>query len=180
VTKDAQRTMNTFLGACRELGPEDIDEAQIARSRVVYMEGYLWDPPAAKQAFLKACKIARAAGRKTTRAAGDPLIFHRGPSTGNQIQPAAGRLFPRSERVRMEMEADAGIPVWTGAVLDRNGTKTAVPVTTSERTDAATGQRWFVADVTLAPLGPGDYVVELSTTKGSDTHKSLVAIRVTQ
>ena len=47
VTSDAQRTMNTYLGACRELSPDDIDEALIARSKVVYLEGYLWDPPAA-------------------------------------------------------------------------------------------------------------------------------------
>jgi VWFA-related protein len=123
---------------------------------------------------------ARAVGRTTRRAAGDPVVLHRGPSTGNQIQPAAGRVFPRSERIRLEFEADAGVPVWTGAVLDRNGTKTVVPVATSERTDATTGQRWLVADITLAPLGLGDYVVELSIVKGSETQKSLVAFRVTQ
>ena len=123
---------------------------------------------------------ARAQGRPTGRAPGDPLVFHRGPSTGNQLQPAPGRVFPRSTRVRMEMEADAGTPVWLGAVLDRKGTKTVVPVATSARTDAATGQRWLVADVTLAPLGPGDYVVELSTVKGAETQKTLVAFRVTQ
>jgi hypothetical protein len=55
-----------------------------------------------------------------------------------------------------------------------------VPVAISERTDAAPGQRWLVADITLAPLGPGDYVVELSAARGSEVHKSLVAIRVTQ
>jgi len=69
--------------------------------------------------------------------------------------------------------------VWTAILLDRNGTKTIVPVTVGERTDTASGQRWLTADVTLAPLGPGDYVVELSTTKGSTTHKTLVAFRVT-
>jgi hypothetical protein len=89
-------------------------------------------------------------------------------------------VFPRSERIRMEMEADAGAPMWTGAVLDRNGTKTVVPVATSERSDAATGQRWLVADVTLGPLGPGDYVVELTVTSGSQQNKTLTAIRVTQ
>ena len=107
-------------------------------------------------------------------------MFHRGPSTGNQVQPAAGRVFPRSERIRLEMEAGAGDPVWTRRMLDRNGTKTMVPVAASERTDAATGQRWLIADITLAPLGAGDYVVELSTMKGSETQKALVAIRVTQ
>jgi hypothetical protein len=64
-------------------------------------------------------------------------------------------------------------------LLDRNGTKTAVPVTTGERTDASTGQRWLTADITLAPLGPGDYVVELATVAGSEQRKTLVAIRVT-
>jgi len=123
---------------------------------------------------------ARAQGRPTARRAGDPVVFHRGPATGNQVQPAAARVFPRSERIRLEMEADAGAPAWTGALLDRNGTKTVVPVTTGERTDGATGQRWFTADITLAPLGPGDYVVELTTVKGAEQQKSLVAIRVTQ
>ena len=123
---------------------------------------------------------ARAQGRKTTRGSGEPIIFHRGPATGNQVQPANGRVFPRSERIRMEMEADAGAPVWTGVLLDRNGTKTAVPVTTGERSDASTGQRWLTADITLAPLGPGDYVVELATTAGNEQKKTLVAIRVTQ
>lgn len=123
---------------------------------------------------------ARAQGRPTARGVGEPLVFQRGPSTGNQLQPAPGRVFPRSTRIRMEMEAEAGAPVWSGAVLDRNGTKTVLPVVTSERTDAATGQRWLVADVTLAPLGPGDYVVELSTVKGSETQKALVGFRVTQ
>ena len=125
-------------------------------------------------------KDARAAGRKTTRASGDPVVLHRGPSTGNQVQPADSRIFPRSERIRLEMEAAPGAPVWTGALLDRNGTKTAVPVVAGERTDAATGQRWLTADITLAPLGPGDYVVELTITSGSQQNKTLTAIRVTQ
>lgn len=123
---------------------------------------------------------ARAAGRKTTRRAGEPVVLHRGPSTGNQILPAEGRVFPRSDRVRLEFEAAAGAPGWSAALLDRNGNKTIVPVATGQRTDAATGQRWLTADITLAPLGPGDYVVELSTTKGTGTQKTLVALRVTQ
>ena len=89
-------------------------------------------------------------------------------------------MFPRSERLRVEIEADAGTPVWTGAVLDRNGTKTSVPVVTGERTDAATGQRWLTADVTLAPLAASDYAIELTIVKGTETLTKLVAIRVTQ
>ena len=123
---------------------------------------------------------ARAQGRKIARGEGEPLLFHRGPATGNVLQPAAGRVFPRSSRVRMEMEVAAGAPGWAGVILDRQGSKTIVPVTAGERTDAATGQRWLTADITLAPLGAGDYVVELTTATGSEQKKTLVAIRVTQ
>ncbi len=80
----------------------------------------------------------------------------------------------------MELEAAAGAPLWSGALLDRNGGKTPVPVVVGERTDATTGQRWLTADVTLAPLGQGDYVVELITTAGAEQRRTLVAIRVTQ
>jgi len=153
---------------------------EVAKARAA-AEAVIPDAKAALARAIGALETdARAASRKTTRAAGEPAVFHRGPSTGNQVQPAAGRIFPRSERIRLEIEAAAGAPMWTGVVLDRNGAKTVVPVATSERTDPATGQRWLVADVTLGPLGPGDYAVELSTVKGSETQKALVAFRVTQ
>jgi sugar/nucleoside kinase (ribokinase family) len=77
VTPDAQRTMSTFLGACRELGPEDIDEVLIAASKVTYLEGYLWDPAGAKEAFLKASRIAEKAGRKTALSLSDPFCVER-------------------------------------------------------------------------------------------------------
>ena len=77
VTPDAQRTMCTFLGACVELGPEHIDEALIAGARVTYLEGYLWDPPGAKQAFLKAARIAHQAGRKVALSLSDPFCVER-------------------------------------------------------------------------------------------------------
>jgi VWFA-related protein len=122
---------------------------------------------------------SRALGR-TVRGPGEPLVFHRGPQTGNQLQPSPGRVFPRSERIHLELEAAAGTLVWTGALLDRNGTRTVVPIVTGDRTDAATGQRWLTADVTLAPLGAGDYVIELTVAQGTEQKKTLVAIRVTQ
>lgn len=153
---------------------EDVDRARTSASAPV---------PETQIAIARALGYvesdARAQGRKTIRGDGEPMVFHRGPATGNVLQPAAGRVFPRSARIRMEMEADGAAPVWTAALLDRNGTKTIVPVTVGERTDGASGQRWLTADVTLAPLGPGDYVVELSTAKGSTTHKTLVGFRVT-
>jgi len=77
VTPDAQRTMNTYLGACVELTADDIDEAQLARSRVTYLEGYLWDPPAAKEAFLKAMRATRGAGGKVSLTLSDTFCVER-------------------------------------------------------------------------------------------------------
>ncbi len=77
VTPDAQRTMNTYLGACVELGPEDIDAALVEASHVTYLEGYLWDPPAAKEAFLKAAQVAHAAGRKVALSLSDAFCVAR-------------------------------------------------------------------------------------------------------
>jgi sugar/nucleoside kinase (ribokinase family) len=77
VTPDAQRTMNTFLGACAELGPDDIDPATVARAQVTYLEGYLWDPPAAKDAFRKAMHLAHQAGRKVALTLSDPFCVER-------------------------------------------------------------------------------------------------------
>jgi len=77
VTPDGQRTMNTFLGACQALGPDDIDGAVAASAKVLYMEGYLWDPPGAKAAFLKAAKLARAQGGKVALSLSDAFCVDR-------------------------------------------------------------------------------------------------------
>ena len=77
VTPDAERTMQTFLGACTALGPNDIDEQVISSSKVVYLEGYLYDPPQAKAAFIKAAKVAKKAGRKVALSLSDPFCVDR-------------------------------------------------------------------------------------------------------
>ena len=77
VTPDAQRTMGTFLGACVELGPEDIDEDLVGSAQVTYLEGYLWDPPRAKQAFVKAAEAAHGAGREVALSLSDPFCVDR-------------------------------------------------------------------------------------------------------
>jgi len=77
VTPDAQRTMSTYLGTCVELGPEDIDGAQIAAAKVTYLEGYLWDPPGAKKAFVKAAQAAHEADRKVALSLSDPFCVER-------------------------------------------------------------------------------------------------------
>jgi len=77
VTPDGERTMNTFLGAAQDLHPNDIDEATIAAAAVVYLEGYLWDPPHAKEAFVKAAAIAHKAGRRVALTLSDAFCVDR-------------------------------------------------------------------------------------------------------
>ena len=77
VTPDAQRTMNTFLGASVRLGPLDIDADVIARARILYLEGYLFDPPAAQEAFRTAARLAHAAGRTVALTLSDPFCVDR-------------------------------------------------------------------------------------------------------
>jgi hypothetical protein len=77
VTRDAQRTMATYLGACVELGPDDVDEAEIAGARFVYLEGYLWDRPGAKAACLKAAELAHRHGRQVALTLSDPFCVNR-------------------------------------------------------------------------------------------------------
>ena len=77
VTPDGERTMNTYLGAAQELTPADIDAEQIAASAIVYLEGYLWDPKSAKEAFVKASTIAHQAGRQVALTLSDPFCVGR-------------------------------------------------------------------------------------------------------
>ena len=77
VTPDAQRTMNTHLGACVELSEDDIDPALVGASKITFLEGYLFDPPQAKDAFRKAARLAREAGRKVALTLSDSFCVHR-------------------------------------------------------------------------------------------------------
>jgi adenosine kinase len=77
VTPDGERTMNTYLGAAQDLTSADIDPAQIAASAIVYLEGYLWDPASAKEAFVKASKIAHDSGRQVALTLSDAFCVGR-------------------------------------------------------------------------------------------------------
>jgi adenosine kinase len=77
VTADGERTMNTYLGAAQNLSPADIDPAQIAASRIIYLEGYLWDPKDAKDAFVKAAAIAHDAEREVALTLSDAFCVGR-------------------------------------------------------------------------------------------------------
>ena len=77
VTPDGERTMNTFLGAAQNLVPDDVDADLVTASAVTYLEGYLWDPPQAKAAFLKAATIAHEADRLVALTLSDAFCVDR-------------------------------------------------------------------------------------------------------
>jgi sugar/nucleoside kinase (ribokinase family) len=77
VTPDGQRTMNTYLGACVSFGEADVDEALVASAAITYLEGYLFDPPAAQAAFRRAAAAAHAAGRKVALSLSDAFCVDR-------------------------------------------------------------------------------------------------------
>ena len=77
VTPDGERTMNTYLGAAQDLHPNDIDADAVAAAQIIYLEGYLWDPPHAKEAFLKAAKIAQGAERDVALTLSDAFCVGR-------------------------------------------------------------------------------------------------------
>lgn len=77
VTPDAQRTMQTFLGASQDLGPDEIDADLVASAEITYLEGYLFDPPKAKEAFVKAARLAHDAGRKVALTLSDQFCVDR-------------------------------------------------------------------------------------------------------
>ena len=77
VTPDGERTLNTYLGAAQDLHPNDVDDDAIAAAQIIYLEGYLWDPRPAKEAFRKAAKIAHAAERSVALTLSDAFCVDR-------------------------------------------------------------------------------------------------------
>ena len=119
-------------------------------------------------AALETVRVALPAAPGATGA----LFIRRGITTGNQPMPTADLRFRRTERIIVEVPTtsnDAG----TAQLLGRSGKPMAVPVTTAIREDAD-GSRWRTAQLALAPLAAGDYVVEISV----GAEKTLTAIRV--
>jgi len=107
-----------------------------------------------------------------------PLLFRRGLSTGNRLQPAAGFQFSRTDRLHLELPISTATP-GTGRFLDRNAQPLQIPVQVGEKTDPE-GQRWLTADATLSALGAGDYVLEITLTAEGTERRVLTGIRVTR
>jgi sugar/nucleoside kinase (ribokinase family) len=77
VTPDGERTMNTYLGASTFLSPDDVDESLVSRAGIIYLEGYMWDRPAAKAAFQKAARVAHKAGARVALTLSDSFCVDR-------------------------------------------------------------------------------------------------------
>lgn len=156
VTPDGERTLNTYLGACVELGPEDIDESLIARSKVVYLEGYLWDPPRAKEAMLKAANLAHKHGQRVALSLSDGFCVGRHRAEfARLIEDHVDVLFANEDEIaaltetdNFEASADAvrgrcEVAVLTrgarGAVVLAGGERFEVPAEPVERVVDTTG-----------------------------------------
>ena len=85
VTPDADRTMATYLGTATDLGPEDLDEDAISEAAVLYLEGYLWDKPAAKDAFRHAMELAHKSERRVALSLSDPFCVERHRNSFKEI-----------------------------------------------------------------------------------------------
>jgi len=108
---------------------------------------------------------------------GGALFFRRGPGTGNQEIATADARFRRNETLRIATPASASTAPAAARLLDRTGKALAVPVALSTLNESD-GSRWLAAQASLAPLGPGDYLIEIAGTSGGSERRTLVAFRV--
>jgi len=106
VTPDAERSMNTYLGACVELGPDDVEPEAVARSAITYLEGYLWDPEGGKAAFRKATRLAHEAGRRVALSLSDPFCVERYRDEFRAfVSDGVDILFANEEEIRSLYQA---------------------------------------------------------------------------
>jgi len=106
------------------------------------------------------------------------LAARRGPSTGLQYVSTADARFRRTERLRLEVPRVSESGTVSARLLGRDAQPIAVGVTLSERVDATASVRMIVADLTLAPLAQGDYVVEIAMQAGDKKETASYAFRL--
>ena len=106
----------------------------------------------------------------------DPIVYRATPSSRSPLWPSATRVFSRNDRVHLEWSTSGPLDTRVGRLLDRRGQGTAVAVNLSEPPNAE--RPTLAGDVSLAPLAPGDYLIELVVGRGGATERHLVAIRV--
>jgi sugar/nucleoside kinase (ribokinase family) len=130
VSPDGQRTMSTYLGAAVELGPEDIDTELVGRAKVTYLEGYLWDPPRAKEAFRTAMAAAHARDRKVALTLSDTFCVERHREEFRAlVENDVDILFANEEEIRALYEVDT----LEAALAEVRGRCEVIAVTRSEK-----------------------------------------------
>ena len=106
VTPDAQRTMNTYLGACSDVRVEDIHEGIIAHSQLLYIEGYLWDQPHAKEAIRKAVAAAKIKQRKVALTLSDTFCIERHRNDFMDLIKSVDILFANENEIKSLFETN--------------------------------------------------------------------------
>ncbi len=106
VTQDAQRTMNTFLGASNLLTPADVDEDLISSAQYTYLEGYLWDPEDAKEAFRHAMRMAHQHNRKVALTLSDAFCVDRFREDFKELVRTVDLLFANEDEICSLYEVD--------------------------------------------------------------------------
>ena len=130
VTRDGQRTMNTFLGASQFLPAAQLDEAAIADAAVLYLEGYLWDPEEPRAAMRRAIAAARGAGRKVAFTLSDAFVIARhGDDFRAMIEQGEIDILFANEH---ELAALTGIEDFHEGIAALGGKVPTVVVTRSE------------------------------------------------
>jgi sugar/nucleoside kinase (ribokinase family) len=172
VTPDGERTMNTYLGACQELDASDLNAELVAQSGILYLEGYLWDPPAPRAAMQAAIKVAREAGNKVAFTLSDVFCVegHRGDFIdllsshvdimfGNENEVKALYRTDNLEAAMAELAKHACITVVTrsekGAVVIGGGQHWEVPGERVARVVDTTGAGDLFAGGFMAGLVQG-------------------------
>jgi sugar/nucleoside kinase (ribokinase family) len=156
ITPDGERTMNTYLGACQMLGPEDIDDNVVGGAAITYLEGYLWDPPRAKDAFRHAAKAAHRAGRKVALTLSDAFCVDRYRAEFKDLirSRTVDILFANDLELK-SLYATSSLEAAVDAVR-ADGTLTAVTV-------GGDGALVVTPDgITAVPASPVDDVVDLT------------------
>jgi VWFA-related protein len=109
----------------------------------------------------------------------EPVMFKRGLSTGNRLQPSATFEFSRTERLQLQLPLAGDARPGSGRFMDRKAQPLQIPVQIAERQDPD-GQRWLTADATLSALGAGDYIIEIAVITSGAEQRVLTPIRVTR
>jgi hypothetical protein len=106
------------------------------------------------------------------------LALRRGPSTGLQYVPTADARYRRTERIRLEVARGTAEGATSARLLGRDGQPFNAAITLSERVDASSQQRLIVAELSLAPLAQGEYVLEVTLAQGEKTDSATYAFRL--